>query len=212
MTGAEEVYRIVGYKTRHIRSGSKLATNFSSPLQPEPYGSGPSRQSRFSGLRIASLSRSRTTSALNRASAWLASCRERGAGLCSSCLCRRQLPCCHRRLGRSSGHQIETISLLRREPAARARDLLRLKGRACVAIARSHRPTARTPPSAPRLARIQIARHGKIARMAGMGAKYLPTVKDQKAAVRFLKQQNPPPDFKKASHEAAAKKAKTKKP
>ena len=41
-----------------------------------------------------------------------------------------------------------------------------------------------------------------------MGAKYLPTVKDQKAAVRFLKKQNPPPDFKKSSHEAAVKKAK----
>ena len=44
-----------------------------------------------------------------------------------------------------------------------------------------------------------------------MGAKYLPTVRDQKAAARFLKQQNPPPDFKKSSHEVAAKKVKAKK-
>lgn len=33
-----------------------------------------------------------------------------------------------------------------------------------------------------------------------MGAKYLPTVKDQKASLRFLKKQKPAPNFKYSSH------------
>lgn len=33
-----------------------------------------------------------------------------------------------------------------------------------------------------------------------MGAKYLPTVKDQKASLRFLKKQKPVPNFKYSSH------------
>ncbi len=32
-----------------------------------------------------------------------------------------------------------------------------------------------------------------------MGMKYIPTVRDQKAAVRFLKKQNNTPNFKKSS-------------
>lgn len=34
-----------------------------------------------------------------------------------------------------------------------------------------------------------------------MGAKYLPTVKDQKASLRFLKKQKPVPNFKYSSHD-----------
>ena len=40
-----------------------------------------------------------------------------------------------------------------------------------------------------------------------MGAKYMPTVKDQKASLRFQKKQNPPPDFKKSSHLPPEKKS-----
>jgi len=41
-----------------------------------------------------------------------------------------------------------------------------------------------------------------------MGAKYLPTVKDQKANQRFHSQQNPLPPFKKPSTDLAPKKKK----
>ena len=34
-----------------------------------------------------------------------------------------------------------------------------------------------------------------------MGAKYLPTVRDQKASLRFLKTQKPAPNFKYSSHD-----------
>ena len=34
-----------------------------------------------------------------------------------------------------------------------------------------------------------------------MGAKYLPTVRDQKASLRFLKTQKPAPNFKNSSHD-----------
>ncbi len=37
-----------------------------------------------------------------------------------------------------------------------------------------------------------------------MGAKYLPTVKDQKASLRFLKKQKPVPNFKYSSHDLSA--------
>jgi hypothetical protein len=39
----------------------------------------------------------------------------------------------------------------------------------------------------------------------GMGAKYIPNTKDQKAALRFAKKQNPPPNFKKSSDAPAIK-------
>lgn len=39
-----------------------------------------------------------------------------------------------------------------------------------------------------------------------MAMKYLPTVRDQKAAVRFLKKQKPQPNFKKSSDKPAAPK------
>ena len=40
-----------------------------------------------------------------------------------------------------------------------------------------------------------------------MGMKYIPTVRDQKAAVRFLKKQNPTPNFKKSSDKPAPAKS-----
>ena len=39
-----------------------------------------------------------------------------------------------------------------------------------------------------------------------MAMKYIPTVRDQKAAVRFQKKQNPHPNFKKSSDKPAAAK------
>lgn len=42
--------------------------------------------------------------------------------------------------------------------------------------------------------------------------KYLPTVRDQKAAVRFLNKQKPAPNFKKSSDKPAATKQKPSKP
>jgi hypothetical protein len=43
-----------------------------------------------------------------------------------------------------------------------------------------------------------------------MGAKYLPTIKDQKASQRFQQKQNPLPHFKKPSVSLPAKKVKGK--
>jgi hypothetical protein len=43
-----------------------------------------------------------------------------------------------------------------------------------------------------------------------MGAKYLPTIKDQKASQRFQQKQNPLPKFKKASGAGSAKSGKKK--
>ncbi len=40
-----------------------------------------------------------------------------------------------------------------------------------------------------------------------MGMKYIPTVRDQKAALRFQKKQNPPPNFKKSSDKPTAVKS-----
>ncbi len=40
-----------------------------------------------------------------------------------------------------------------------------------------------------------------------MGMKYIPTVRDQKAAIRFLNKQKPAPNFKKSSDKAAAAKS-----
>lgn len=37
-----------------------------------------------------------------------------------------------------------------------------------------------------------------------MGMKYIPTVRDQKAAIRFLNKQKPAPNFKKSSDKPAA--------
>jgi hypothetical protein len=45
-------------------------------------------------------------------------------------------------------------------------------------------------------------------RLSGMGAKYLPTVKDQKLSRRFQEKQNPLPFFKKPSGRKAPKKSK----
>jgi hypothetical protein len=45
-----------------------------------------------------------------------------------------------------------------------------------------------------------------------MAMKYLPTVRDQKAAVRFLNKQKPVPNFKKSSDKPAAAKPKPPKP
>jgi hypothetical protein len=39
-----------------------------------------------------------------------------------------------------------------------------------------------------------------------MGAKYLPNIRDQRAAARYLKKQNPPPNYKKSSDAPAAAK------
>lgn len=50
-----------------------------------------------------------------------------------------------------------------------------------------------------------IAGAAGIARPPAMGAKYIPSIKDQKAAVRFLKKQNPPPNYKKSSDAPAAR-------
>ncbi len=41
-----------------------------------------------------------------------------------------------------------------------------------------------------------------------MGAKYLPTIKDQRASQRFQQKQNPIPAFKKSSGGKPAKKSK----
>lgn len=40
-----------------------------------------------------------------------------------------------------------------------------------------------------------------------MGMKYIPTVRDQKAAIRFLNKQKPAPNFKKSSDKTAVTKA-----
>jgi hypothetical protein len=46
--------------------------------------------------------------------------------------------------------------------------------------------------------------------LAGMGAKYLPTIKDLKASQRFQQKQNPLRKFKKAADGQGAKKRKKK--
>ena len=40
-----------------------------------------------------------------------------------------------------------------------------------------------------------------------MGMKYIPNIRDQKAALRFQKKQNPPPNFKKSSDKPAPAKS-----
>jgi hypothetical protein len=47
-------------------------------------------------------------------------------------------------------------------------------------------------------------------RLADMGAKYLPTIKDLKASQRFQQKQKPLPQFKKSSGTQSAKKSKKK--
>ncbi len=42
----------------------------------------------------------------------------------------------------------------------------------------------------------------------GMGAKYLPTIKDQKATERFMQKQKPLPKFKKPTDPKVSKKVK----
>jgi hypothetical protein len=59
-----------------------------------------------------------------------------------------------------------------------------------------------------RLNAILIARSGIIDGHAGMGAKYLPTIKDRKASQRFLQQRKRLPVVKKPSAEQPAKKDK----
>jgi hypothetical protein len=53
------------------------------------------------------------------------------------------------------------------------------------------------------------ARH-KIAGLAGMGAKYLPTIKDLKAIQRFQQKQNPLHKFKKSPGGSSPKKSRKK--
>jgi hypothetical protein len=51
---------------------------------------------------------------------------------------------------------------------------------------------------------------GKTGAVHGMGAKYLPTIKDQKAAQRFSQKQSGVPQFKKTRGVLAAKSPKKK--
>jgi hypothetical protein len=53
---------------------------------------------------------------------------------------------------------------------------------------------------------ILIAHAPHSRRPSGMGAKYLPTIKDLKASQRFQQKQNPLRKFKKSPEAAAAKK------
>lgn len=55
---------------------------------------------------------------------------------------------------------------------------------------------------------IVVARSGQYRRPSGMGAKYLPTIKDLKASQRFQQKQRPFHKFKKSSAEQSAKKGK----
>ena len=57
---------------------------------------------------------------------------------------------------------------------------------------------------------ILIARPAHCRRLGGMGAKYLPTVKDAKADKRFQQKQTGVPNYKKSAGDPPAKPAKKK--
>jgi hypothetical protein len=60
------------------------------------------------------------------------------------------------------------------------------------------------------VSRFWLQRRGIVSALVGMGAKYLPTIKDQKASQRFQQKQNPLRKFKKAGATGAAKKGRAK--
>jgi hypothetical protein len=58
------------------------------------------------------------------------------------------------------------------------------------------------------LSRFSLRVAANIDGVGGMGAKYLPTIKDQKASQRFQQKQNRLPEFKKSASNRPAKKGK----